>query len=77
MVLTILPNLSYEVSFILTTMSDFTLDISANHGHHFVEIADDPIHLLFNYIQRNTCRMSSHKPTVFRAELCRTTKHAK
>ena len=72
MVLTILPKLCYEVIFILITMSDFTCDISANHGHHFVEIADNPTHLLFNYIQHNTCRTSSHKPTVFRAELCRT-----
>ena len=49
MVLTILPNLSYEVIFILIIMSDFTRDISANHGHHFVEIADNPTHLLQLY----------------------------
>ena len=37
---------------------------------------DDPTHALINYIQRNTCRMSSRKPTIYRPELCRTTKWA-
>ena len=74
---TILPDLSYEerLSFlVLPTISDFICDISAKH---FLKIADDPTHPLFNYIQRNTCRMSSRKPTVYRPELCRTTKRAK
>ena len=46
-------------------MSDFICDISAKH---FLEIADNPTHPPFNYIQRNTCRMSAHKPTVYRQE---------
>ena len=72
-----LPDLSYEelLSLLtLPTISDFIWDISANH---FWKIADDPTHPLFNYIQHNTCRMSSLKPTVYRPELCRTTKCAK
>ena len=62
---TILPDLSYEerLSFlVLPTRSDFICDISAKH---FLKIADDHTHSLFNYIQRNTCRMSSRKPTVY------------
>ena len=53
---------------------DFVCDISAKH---FLKIADDPTHPLFHYIQRNTGRMSSRKPTIYRPEQCRTTKRAK
>ena len=75
---TILPDLSYEERLVvleLSTVSDFIIcDISTKH---FSKIANDPSHPLFGYVHRNTCRISSRKPTTFRPVLYRTSKRSK
>ena len=74
---TILPDLCYEerLEFLnLSSLHDFILDQSKRH---FVKIADDQTHPLFNRIFRNECRTSSRCKTIFRPKLCRSQKRAK
>jgi hypothetical protein len=73
----ILPDLSYSERLqvlALPTVYDFIFELSKCH---FLRIADDPTHPLYNRIPRNFSRVSSRNNTIFRPKKCRTQKRAK